>query len=254
MKLVENILKPVKYLLDNMTFKDLLIICLSFLTVYFLFSARHYRNSSKEMTVIYKDTVSSYKNKLKEEYIAKNMYIQTIEQLKENNDELYNEIKSLKDNPVIITKTKLQVKLDTVYMENKSVDEYSKNDTTFYDLNWSTVHPQGFYKVSGTTTVNPYDIYNFKSRINELTLPVNLSLDVIEKDNHFQIIGKSDNPYVVISDYNSVFIDPSKSKLIKKQLPKKKWIIGPQFGYGLTKDMHLSPYIGLGVTYNLFGF
>ena len=47
---------------------------------------------------------SIYKNKLDSEYVAKNIYIQTANQLKKTNQELYDEIKNLKDNPVVVTK------------------------------------------------------------------------------------------------------------------------------------------------------
>lgn len=254
MKLIKSILDALVYIYNNLSFKDILIIVLSCLMLYFMISARHYKSESKFMTVVYEDTVSEYRNKLKEEYASKSMYMQTVDQLKKNNEELYSEIKSLKDNPVVITKTDIIIKLDTVYMENKEVDQYIRNDTTFYDLKWSTIHPDGFYSVSGLTSLTPVDINGFSTTLTSLNIPIKLTMDIIEQDNRFRIIGKTDNPYVNIIDYNSAFIDPTESKLIKKQFPKKRWAIGPQIGFGLTKDMHISPYIGLGITWGIVVF
>ena len=44
-------------------------------------------------------------NKTGEVYDAKDTYIQKISDLKKSNKELYNELKNLKENPIIITNT-----------------------------------------------------------------------------------------------------------------------------------------------------
>ena len=49
------------------------------------------------------------------------MYILENEQLRQYNEELYNEYKSLKDNPVIITKTEIITQIDTVYATTDSL-------------------------------------------------------------------------------------------------------------------------------------
>lgn len=249
---MKNVVESVKTFISKLEFKDILIILSTLLFLYFMFSARYYRNMYKYETVIYEDTITSYKNKLKEEYASKAMYIQTIDQLKQNNEELYAEIKSLKDNPVIVTKTDLQIKLDTVYMNNDGIDEYTKLDSTYYDLKWSMNNQ--YYNIAGITTVNPLNMQNFSTTLTNLQMPVKLSIDIVEEKNKFRIIGKSDNPYVQIQDFNSVFIDPSKSKVLRNQFKPKKWVIGPQFGYGFTKDMQMSPFLGIGITYGIIRF
>lgn len=254
MKLIYTMWQTIKSFCQNFSLKDWLIIILTFLTIYFMFSARHERNEHKYATVVYEDTISTYKNKLKEEYASKTMYIQTIDQLKENNKELYDEIKNLKDKPVVITKTEMVVKFDTIRMDNNGVDEYTKQDTTYYDLKWNKLHPSGFYDISGFTTVNSLNPYSFSTTLTNLTIPVKLTLDIIEKDKNFSIIGKTDNPYVIITDYNSSFIDPTESDILKKLYKPKRWHLGPQIGGGLTGDMKATWYVGLGLTYSIISF
>lgn len=246
--------QTIKNFCKNFTLKDWLIIILTALTLYFMFSARSERNEHKFATVVYEDTLSVYKNKLKEEYASKKMYIQTIEQLEENNKELYAEIKNLKDNPIVITKTELVVKVDTVMMDNTGVDEYTKEDTTYYDLKWNKQDPQGFYDIAGFTTVNALDPYNFSTTLTRLNMPVKLTLDIIEKDNQFSLIGKTDNPYITITDYNASFLDPSESKVFNKLYKQKRWHLGPQVGFGLSNDLRPSLYLGFGLTWSIISF
>lgn len=247
--------QAIKSFCSNFSLKDWLIIVLTLLTIYFMFSARHIRNDYKYATVVYEDTISTYKNKLKEEYASKAMYIQTIDQLKENNNELYAEIKNLKDNPIVITKTDIIVKFDTIKMDNNGIDEYTKQDSTYYDLKWSKTHPDNYYNISGYTTVNSLNPYNYSTTLTNLQIPVKLTLDIIEKDKKsFSIIGKTDNPYVQITDYNSTFIDPTESDVLKRIYKQKRWHLGPQFGAGLTGDMKLSWYLGFGLSYSIVSF
>lgn len=53
---------------------------------------------------------------------------------------------------------------------------------------------------------------------------------------------------------DSIFVFPEREVVTISQKEKfKRWGIGIHAGYGIGKD-GLSPYIGIGVSYNLFGF
>ena len=52
------------------------------------------------------DTLTVYKNKVGELYAQQKIYIVEIEDLKKHNQELYNEVKNLKDHPIVVTKIK----------------------------------------------------------------------------------------------------------------------------------------------------
>ena len=81
-----------------------------------------------------------------------------------------------------------------------------------------------------------------------------LTLDIIEDKLGIRLIGRTDNPYISISNMDGVMFDPTKSKYLKKYYKQKKWSIGPTIGYGLSKDLKLTPYIGIGISYGIIQF
>ena len=115
--------------IKKMTFKDWLILILSVLLLLVFLEARMYRIRSEQQTVILQDSLTTYKNKAKEEYAAKNIYIQSAKELKKQNNELADEMKKLKDNPVVITKTKVVTKIVEVPMNSASIG----NSTAHHD-------------------------------------------------------------------------------------------------------------------------
>lgn len=247
-QILKNIASWLLTQIKKLDFKDWLLIIVTIVAIIAGICARHYYNKSLYPTVIYNtDSLEVYKNKLKEEYAAKNVYVQTIEQLKQNNSELYNEIKNLHDNPVVVTKTNIVVKTDTIYMASDSI--VSSNDT-LRELHWSSREPNGYYAISGQTNVRT-DFSSFDTKINSFNVPIVLSMDIIEKGNQLQFIGRSDNPYVYITNVNGVIVDPTKSDVIKSCFKPKRWSVGPQVGIGVSSDLKFSPYIGVGVTYGI---
>jgi hypothetical protein len=98
------------------------------------------------------------------------------------------------------------------------------------------------------------DFSYFTTQMNKLELSANLTLDIIEKDKHIHLIGKTDNPYINIMNMDGVVLNPNENKVLKKYFKHKKWNIGPAVGIGLSKDMEVSPYLGVGISYGLIQF
>lgn len=250
-----NILSKVVDWLYNqarkLSFKDYIIILLSLLALGFFISSRHYYKKSLYPTVIYSsDTLSVYKNKLNEEYQAKKIYVQTIEQLKKENEEMYTEIKNLKDHPLVVTKTEVKFKTDTIYMQSDTI--INVNDS-IKSLHWHSVEPNHYYTITGQTDVHT-DFSSFSTQVNSLEIPGTLTIDIVEKNKQLTVIGKTDNPYISITNADGVVIDPTKSSVIKSYFKPKRWNIGPQVGVGLSSDLKFRPYIGVGISYGLFQF
>lgn len=238
------------YIIKKLTFKDWLIILLTITTLFFYFGYSHYYNKSKTPTVIYNtDSLTEYKNKLKELYVSKDIYVQNISDLKKQNNELSEEVKNLKDNPIVVTKTQLKIQIDTLIAKS---DTIIKQDS-IYKLNWSLTEPNNYYSLNGFTKVKN-DFSTFTTQINNISLQTKLTLDMVEKDNQIKIIGKTDNPYVTISNMDGVVFDPTKSTVFKKYYKQKKWSVGPMIGYGLTSDLQFKPFIGIGISYGIIQF
>lgn len=240
----------IKTIFSKLKFKDYVLIILLCLAGFYYAEYKHYYNKSLTPIVIYDtDSLFIYKNKLKEVYKEKEIYVQDLNDIKKENSLLANEINKLKNNPVVVTKTELKVKLDTVYMNNEEITVNLKDSV--YNLKW--FQNNQYYNINGLTAVKS-DFSSFSTQVNNLELTTNLMIDVIEDNKKLQIIGKTDNPYINIINMDGVILDPSKSKLLKKYYKQKKWNLGPYIGAGLTKDMKFSPSIGIGVSYGIIQF
>ena len=232
------------------TFRDWVIFALVLVSARFIISSCYYRQQASKPKYVYvTDSIESYKNKLKEEYSAKQMIIAERDELKKTNAELYAEVKNLKDNPLVVTKTKVVFKTDTIVASSDSI---VTPDILTNNLFWSA-NDRNFYDIKGVTSVKS-DFSSFRTTVNNLYIPIGITTDIIEKDGQLMFITKSDNPYVNITYMNGGFLNPTDSKVIKSHFPKKRWGIGLQLGVGVDKNLGVTPYLGIGASYNLIVF
>lgn len=242
----------VKALLGKLSLKDWLLIALTILCLSFYFEYRHYYHKSLTPTIVYKtDSLDVYKNKLKEAYASVNVYVQDKNQLKKQNTQLAEELKKLKDNPIVITKTKVKVYVDTIYTQ---ADTIIQKDS-IYDLHWHYLEPNNYFSLNGLTKVKN-DFSSFNTNIYNLQLDTEITMDIIDdkKNNRFKLIARTDNPYINITNMDGVVFDPTKSSVLKKFYKQKRWHIGPQVTYGITADGKLRPTFGVGIGYGLINF
>lgn len=238
--------------LTKLSLKDWLLIFLTVLCLSFYFEYRHYYHKSLTPTIVYKtDSLDVYKNKLKEAYASVNVYVQDKNQLKKQNTQLAEELKKLKDNPIVITKTKVKVYVDTIYAESDTIIQQD----TIYDLHWHYLEPNNYFSMNGLTKVRN-DFSSFNTNIYNLQLDTEITMDIIDdkKNNRFKLIARTDNPYINITNMDGVVFDPTKSSVLKKFYKQKRWHIGPQVTYGITADGKLRPTFGVGIGYGLINF
>lgn len=214
----------------------------------------HKYQKAEGQVVIWNDSAYIYKNKYNEEYAAKNTYILKANQLQEYNDELYKEYKSLKDNPIVITKTKIITKLDTVYTNTHDVNHDGNMITWGWDAKDST-----YYKMSGQSIAYLNNIDSSETIVNNLEMNANLTLDVIDNGKQLSVIAKTDNPYMQLGDMQSVVIDPMNSPTLKNYYKPKRWGLSLYLGAGLNVGYDLinkgigvtaGGSVGVAVTYN----
>lgn len=221
-------------LVDKLSFKNILILLLVIFSGWTYFSMKKYENQVSRTLLVYNDSISTYKNKLDQEFNSKNLYIQELSDVKANNKELYDEIKNLRDNPLIVTKTVIEYRKDTTELDN----DIEKVDSTYHNINWSlreSYNAKNFFDISGHSRVKN-DFSSANTYLNSLKIGASLSLDIIEsKDKtHFQILTRSDNPNVEFTDIQGAFINPNNSKVIKNSMKQKNFGIGIYGGYGLN--------------------
>lgn len=237
-------------IIKRLTFKDWLLIILFIIGIYYFIEYKKYYNNSFIQKKPTADTIYQKTNKKGENYVAKDVFMQATADLKKQNAEIYKEFKSLKENPLVITKYSTKFKIDTVYAESQ---EITKKDTGSFDLKWKSPENK-YYSFSGVTNVQK-DFSKFNTQIYNFTSNANLTSDLVEKNGQFTIMVKSDNPYLNINNINGTVLDLRKNKTIKKMFPQKKFGIGPIVGYGYDfKESKFAPFIGIGVSYNLLKF
>lgn len=249
--MITKILDAFKWVINKLSFKDWVIVILLILCGCFYLSYRHYYHESLTPVVIYNtDSLEVYKDKLKNEYVSKNIYVQDVSKLLKEKGELAIEVQHLKNNPIVVTKTDIEVRIDTVKAESIDIVQ---NDST-YDLRWRVTEPNGYYDLSGTTNVHS-DFSNFSTQIDKFKMNANITLDILDNgDKKLRMISRTDNPYINITNMDGVVFDPTDSKVLNKFYKKKKWSIGPYIGYGITGNGKLQPSIGIGISYGIIQF
>lgn len=246
--MITKILDALKWFISKLTFKDWIILILIVLCGCFYLNYRHYYKESLTPIVVYSnDSLDMYKNKLNELYVSKDIYVQNIDDLLKEKNQLSQEIKKLKEHPVVITKTDIKVRIDTVKTESVEII----NQDSMYSLKWRTF--DNYYSLNGTTFVNS-DFSSFTTQVDSFRMKANITLDILDNKNKLRIIGRTDNPYITITNMDGVVFDPTESKVLKKYYKQKRWSIGPYVGYGITTDGTILPSVGIGISYGIIKF
>ena len=237
-KLIANLIKQIAFII--------LFIALGFSVTKCNSYKRQYQNSYRE----YRDSVAVYVSKCNEAYVMNNAYIADIATIKRENEELYNEIKSLKDNPIVVTKIKTKYVFDTVYVEPELTA-----DTVTGDFSANIAYQDEWNNFTGRFNGNIYSGASMFS-IDKMELNCSLTTDLIEKNGKLYFITKADNPYLVINDIDGYLVSLEKLKFLKKQF-NRPW--GVMIGVGCTAMVYdskvlLVPGINFTFGYKILSF
>ena len=237
-KLIANLIKQIAFII--------LFIALGFSVTKCNSYKRQYQNSYRE----YRDSVAVYVSKCNEAYAMNNAYIADIATIKRENEELYNEIKSLKDNPIVVTKIKTKYVFDTVYIEPELTA-----DTVTGDFSANIAYQDEWNNFTGRFNGNIYSGTSMFA-IDKMELNCSLTTDLIEKNGKLYFIAKADNPYLVINDIDGYLVSLEKLKFLKKQF-NRPW--GVMIGVGCTAMVYdskvlLVPGINFTFGYKILSF
>ena len=199
------------------------------------------------------DTLSVYHNKVGELYAANNTYIMDIKELKKTNRELYDEVKNLKDNPIIVTKTEIEYRVDTVRMNSDTVFVYNDGSDLIYRNDFSK--RDQWMDISGTTLFSMNN-KQFSTTLNSISFNSDITTNLVERDNKLYFISKSSNPYMQINNIEGCMLSPEDSKVIKQRFDDR-WAVVIGAGPSLTVvngQLKLVPAVQLTVGYKLISF
>jgi hypothetical protein len=221
-------------------------------------------NTLTQNVFTYKDSLRTYKDKTGKLVYEKGALISENEDLGKLNADLANEVKNLKDHPVVVIKTVVKIVHDTTYIEIKSTSPGKWDGNTFiknfeWDLN-NKYSSENYRLIEGNFDVyvdSTFKLSTSKMKIVKDEFSVGLSTGLTEnKDGLLEIFVKSDYPGFKVSKLDGALIDPKKSDVLKKYFAPKRWGLGIYGGYGIN----LNPVtfipatgiqIGVGIQYNI---
>ena len=147
----------------------------------------------------------------------------------------------------------MSIKLDSIMSRGDKSVKYG--DST-YGIKFETTYDKNmlFNKITGETKfgiakgqVNPIgtSIYSNEMRIG-------ITYGFREDKDKYEVFAVSKSDNVKFDELDGIF---TLAKTTPAPVKRRNWCVGPQFGvtYGM-RDYKVMPYLGLGVSYNLFSF
>lgn len=179
--------------------------------------------------------------------------------LKEINEDLLDELDNLKKKGVkgdIKTISRIKgnisppndqpLEAEVVYINPEGEVRLTLNLDTIYDENNSR-HLAGYVDFY----IDSMKVKDVRAILTEDEINIALSTGIVKmEDGIYKIYVQSDYPGFNVTDLDGAILD--KKMLKELGLTEASWVIGPQVGYGYPySGEKASPYVGVGVTYNL---
>jgi hypothetical protein len=221
-------------------------------------------NTLQQNVFALNDSIRTYKTKNGDLVYEKGALISENGSLKTLNKDLANEVQYLKDHPIVIIKTKIVIKHDTievpVYIGNPI---WNEDGSVTRELKWN--YEKDFGKGNSRKLAGKLNV-TVDTTMNLTSAPVHITDDEFSlaittgltenKDGLLEIFVKSDYPGFSVSSMDGALIDPKKSDVLKKYFPPKKWALGVYGGFGPYVDpfsarVGLGVHIGIGLQYNI---
>jgi hypothetical protein len=210
------------------------------------------------------DSIRVYQAKNGQLVYEKAAFISENGSLKNLNSELADEVKYLKDNPIVVIKTRTKIEHDTVEIPIYPTRPGTWNSgllTQNFNWNLSRNHGGGNYrKLEGNFDVRVDTSYVISTSALRLTtdeLGIAFTTGLTEnKQGLLEIFVKSDYPGFRPTSLDGALIDPTKSDVLKKYFPPKRWGLGVYGGYGAYFDpismrVGTGIQLGVGLQYNI---
>ena len=216
-----------KWIFSN--FKNFFLVILTVLAIVFFFSWKHAEKTAERVQIEAADTLTAYKNKNGELYAQIQGYIVDNRELKELNEELYQEVKNLKDNPIVVTKTEFVIQIDTLEIRDTVYQEAEGifSSKFRYENQWVTIDGKSMFDLNKM---------NSTTYINDISLYADMYFDIVEKNKkEFAFIARSSNPYLHINNMSGAIVSPESSKMLKRRF-QKPW--GIMVGVGGTATIY----------------
>lgn len=165
--------------------------------------------------------------------------------LKELNSDLQNELKEERGKVVYITKTETTIKHDTITVYS----EIGKDGK--FCICFDTVYSKGNSRDLKIECVS--DGTSVASSVVRDEFSMALVTGIKREDGVAKIFVRSDYPGFSVSSLEGAVLSQD-DPIFSQDVKKKKFILGPQVGVGVTRSLELRPYVGIGLTYKIIAF
>ena len=268
MNIIQSILSNIWNFIknDSRSFYWLAIIVL---IIILIFTSKSCNNAkleaeiSKQNISAILDTLRIEKNKSGDTQYLKLSLLSDIDNLKNLNKALYEEVLKMDGKVLAMSKTVISIKgtLENIPQDRTTDKPIAlKNDTLTTNFSFLDTGKTWSRKVSGKSVLlmkNITDSTYAKPLYDVLTedkmnLTVFASIRKRDSDDMYEYVLRTDYPNTKL-DVDG-FIDP---KMFNNNLSKNtedKWIIGPYIGAGVTNTFSVTPQIGIGLMYRIIGF
>lgn len=211
------------------------------------------------------DSLKTYKTKNGTLINERGLLISKKEELKNLNYGLYQTVKDLENQiknikPQIVIRYKYKIKTDTLYLNSRIT---ALNDST-YEINFDkdTIYSENNSRhLAGSIIVRLMpdgtyynDVQISKVKLTKDIINMDAKLVVGMKDDKLKVWLSTDYPGFDATSIDAVTLDENVHPQIRKLNNKKKFTVGPYIGFGLSKNLELSPSIGFGIQYSIIKF
>ena len=240
----------------NLGFVGLLILCGLLYGLYY--NKREELKETQQNLIAKSDTIRIFKNKANENVYKIQSLTLDYKELKKVNSDLVNEINKLskkdKNNLVEINKLNLTINLlnDSIKkINNKPIGSTYDPETGLTTYDFELKDSTKFRELRGIIKVTSKD-KPFKVDTELLIDKVytDLTIGKTLKNDKLELFVSSSNSKLLVTNLIGSVVD---LKAYNKFQPKKRFSLSLQTGYGFT-IYGLSPYIGIGGSYNLINF
>ncbi len=251
------------------TIRNFLIVSLAIISFLYFRSCSNtstHENTYRQNLIALQDSIRTYTTKNGEMIFEKAALISENDNLKTLNSDLAKEIQYLKDNPIVVVKTKIVVQEIPVKIPVYS-DEFgnwNENKTQFtQNFKWSkqqNFDTDNWRKLAGSFSITVDTSFTLSSSpmsIDTSEFGMSLTTGLTEnKDGILEIFVKSNYPGFSVTKLNGALINPTESAVLKKYFPPKRWALGTYVGYGMYFDptnmqSGTGAQIGIGLQYNI---
>ncbi len=207
------------------------------------------------------DSLRYVKNRAGDIEAVKSSFISKLEDLEKLNKDLYAESKKENGKLLSIIKGSINVNTGNVvisnelkkYPDGKTYGLLFEKERKDSGMVWSIKGESKFKLENNTIFPGQTEIFD-----NNMKLKIVLGFKTNKKTGDYEVFARSGSPYVTFDSLESaLFIPKHPDPLLTPPQRNKRFGLGVHVGYGvgfLNKQLMLTPYVGVGISYNIIKF